>query len=173
MKEKQFSQSEIQFNDAVDKWLKIVETGINIELNVYPTGVSMLPLIRGNRDKVTVCPLKREVRRGDIVLFFRADGKKVMHRVWKIDGNVITTYGDGCYYPDKPINVHNILGIATVLHRRKGAKDGLYREIPLNNAFRRKLGLLWLSLGPARRFFYRVRGRMLRIKKHFRQKKNI
>ena len=51
------------------------------ELLIYPTGDSMRPTIRPERgDGVLLCALDR-VQRGDILLYRRASGEFVLHRV--------------------------------------------------------------------------------------------
>ena len=107
----------------IDEWRELAKAGANINVKIEPTGVSMRPLIRGGRDMVIVEPMHREPVPGDIVLFLRADGAQVMHRVWKITGETVTTYGDGCWYPDEPINKEKIIGLATKLYRRKASKE--------------------------------------------------
>lgn len=46
-----------------------------------PNGTSMLPLIRGGVDSVRLEALPGTVRVGDIILYERENGQKVMHRV--------------------------------------------------------------------------------------------
>lgn len=152
-----------------EEWQALVSAGANLQANIYPTGVSMRPLIRGGRDRVTVEPFKREIMIGDIVLFLRKDGAQVLHRVWKIDERggtkVITTFGDGCWWPDEPVTEDKILGIATKLYKN-GAKDRSKKDFkPLDTASCRKLGLIWLKLGPIRRIWYRTKGVLYSIKK--------
>lgn len=150
----------------IDEWQELAKAGANINVKIEPTGVSMRPLIRGGRDVVIVEPMRREPVPGDIVLFLRADGAQVMHRVWKITGETVTTYGDGCWYPDEPINKKKIIGLATGLYRRKASKskpEG--KPTNLNTKFRRKTGLLWLNIAPVRRAYYRVRNLAHSIKR--------
>ncbi len=59
--------------------------------DVFPVivnGSSMLPLLRHGLDTVYFSSIEgRKIRRGDIVLFERNDGKFVMHRVYKVHKN--------------------------------------------------------------------------------------
>ena len=187
----------------IDTWRKLTAEGANLKLNVYPSGVSMRPLIRGGRDKVIVSPLRRELMRGDIILFIRKDGAQVMHRVWKLGDKVdcgaasgelrIQTYGDGCWYPDEPITMKDVVGIATTLYRVKKKGDGTSarkidlttsgaravtengasgasnsaraRKIDLTTLACRRVGLMWLGIPHIRRLWYRIRGKAAWIKK--------
>lgn len=66
-----------------------------------PSGVSMLPFIRGGRDDVTIEPFNGSAEKYDVVFFRRADGKYVMHRIIgkEKDGYVIC--GDNQYNTEK------------------------------------------------------------------------
>lgn len=152
----------------IEDWQKLAKAGANVHIKIEPTGMSMRPLIRGGKDLVIVEPMRRELMCGDIVLFLRADGAHVLHRTWKIDGDRVTTYGDGCWYPDEPICKGKILGLATGLYRRKTSKtEPKGRPINLDTKFRRKTGLLWLNAAPVRRTYYRVRNIAHSIKRRF------
>ena len=148
----------------IEDWQKLTKAGANVHIKIEPTGFSMRPLIRGGRDMVIVEPMCREPLRGDIVLFLREDGAHVMHRIWKIEGEMVTTYGDGCWYHDEPISKEKILGLATTLYRNKGNK-----KTSLDTEFRRKMGLFWLGLAPLRRTYYRARNICHAIKKRFKK----
>ena len=64
-------------------------------------GNSMFPLIRMDRDYVTIQPLKGMPEIGDIVLFDDSTRDRyVLHRVWKIRDGKILTWGDNCYNTD-------------------------------------------------------------------------
>lgn len=45
------------------------------------TGGSMLPLLAGGRDRVTLGPVPERLRRGEVLLYRRADGSYVLHRL--------------------------------------------------------------------------------------------
>lgn len=45
------------------------------------TGGSMLPLLAGGRDRVTLGPVPERLRRGEVLLYHRADGSYVLHRL--------------------------------------------------------------------------------------------
>ena len=59
---------------------------------IIPKGSSMLPTIRGDRDRVTL-RRQEEVRDGDIVLV-HTGGRYILHRVIAVDGDALTLMGD-------------------------------------------------------------------------------
>ena len=62
-------------------------------ITLVPQGISMQPFIRGGEDRVYLMKMEK-VELGDIVLV-NYHGKHVLHRVYAIDGEQITTMGDG------------------------------------------------------------------------------
>ena len=75
-------------------------------------------MIRVRRDYVTILPLKRSPIRGDVVLFSDPYQERyVLHRVWRVDGNRVLTWGDHCNYPDAWMSVDRVWGIAVKVER--------------------------------------------------------
>lgn len=103
---------------SVEEWYELSQTGTNIPVRIPVNGVSMQPLIRRNRDHVTIVPLHEIPQRGDIVLFVRrAEYPYVLHRVWEVRGNALLTWGDNCAHPDGWLPISNVWGIAKQLER--------------------------------------------------------
>ena len=55
-------------------------------MSFIPAGKSMLPTIRDKKDLVTISPAN-DIKKYDIVLYRRKNGKYVLHRVVKILNN--------------------------------------------------------------------------------------
>ncbi len=55
-----------------------------------PHGVSMLPMLRQGRDTVTLSPIPERLRKYDLPLYRRPDGKFILHRI-------VGTAADGTY----------------------------------------------------------------------------
>lgn len=97
------------------------EGGIETYLKRFGTftyrfsGVSMLPLLRQNRDDFTVRAVEHgEIpAKGDVILFKDELGRYILHRVIRVDGATVTTRGDNCRTVDRPIDSSRILGIMT------------------------------------------------------------
>lgn len=66
------------------------------------TGSSMMPLLKPQRDFVWLEPCDTEqIRKGDIVLFERDNGKPVLHRVRKVeDDGTLLMNGDALFWSE-------------------------------------------------------------------------
>lgn len=126
---------------TIDKWIDLSKNGLSLPITFLVDGDSMWPLIRRNRDQVTAIPLSRMPRVGDIVLFksHSDPGTLVVHRIWKVKGTQVRTYGDGRLSPDIWMPVQDVLGIITKIQREK-------KEIYPSNLFWRLFGRIWLLL---------------------------
>lgn len=105
---------------SIPEWHRMAMEGTAPPVRIQLNGGSMFPLIRMNRDYVTIAPPNRELVPGDIVLFSEAEiNRYVVHRVWKIkDGNVMT-WGDNCLQPDGWFPREAIWGQVVLIERGK------------------------------------------------------
>ncbi|MEA4965235.1 MAG: S24/S26 family peptidase [Oscillospiraceae bacterium] len=139
---------------SVEKWIgisaELIKDECSLPVQFKVNGVSMLPFIRSNRDTVTVIPLFREPRVGDVVLFRakRLGGDYVLHRVYQVDGGKIRTLGDGCLTPDEWLSRDAFVGIAVSIQRGKKKIDCTSKKWKTISAF-------WLKLLPIRKFLLR------------------
>ena len=131
---------------SVEQWRNLTGEGLYIPVRIRLAGNSMWPLIRINRDHVTVLPLKRPLERGDIVLFSDDLGRYVVHRVWKLDENCVITLGDHCVLPDAPLRHDQVWGLVTKLERGR-------RVISLDTSAARLYGRFWMGTLPLRRVY--------------------
>ena len=82
-------------------------------------GHSMYPLLRNNKDEVTLSPLTRDPAIMDIVLF-RYRGKHILHRIISIEGDTYTIQGDGIYISCEKCTREDIIGVVTQIHKKNG-----------------------------------------------------
>ena len=112
---------------TIEHWMAMREGGaIAPPIWFTVVGGSMRPLIRVNRDKVMLVSVQPEdVRVGDIVLFpgHYKGGEYCLHRVWKLDGDRVQTFGDGNPKPDGWFPRERILGRAKLIKRGKQTID--------------------------------------------------
>ena len=106
---------------SIEQWIALREGGAEAPPIWFSVvGGSMRPLIRVNRDKVMLVSVQpEEIRVGDIVLFpghFRG-GEYCLHRVWKLDGDRVQTFGDGNPRPDGWMPRSRILGRVQLIQR--------------------------------------------------------
>ena len=86
----------------------VSETGAEICVTV--NGTSMEPFLHHGQDKVFFSKLPEKLRRGDILLFKRADGRYVMHRLYSIDKDGTFSFaGDAQVDLDRKIPFKHIL----------------------------------------------------------------
>ena len=143
---------------TIAQWRELARDGTPVPVTIPLDGVSMQPLIRRNRDLVTIVPLDRDPVPGDVVLFEQPAGRFVCHRVRQIDGNRVQTLGDNCWNPDAWMDRSQVLGLAVSVER-----DG--RNIALDTDRSRAFGRAWMATHPVRitwRCFRSLGGRALR-----------
>ncbi|MBR2942674.1 MAG: S24/S26 family peptidase [Clostridia bacterium] len=69
MRGKAYNQPVVRRSLGIEQWHALGQQGDRIPVTITLEGDSMRPLIRRGRDRVTIVPLDREIRKGDVVLF--------------------------------------------------------------------------------------------------------
>lgn len=82
-------------------------------------GISMLPTLRENRDRVIIEVPKGELQKGDLVLYIRFDGAYVLHRIIDIGADEYLIRGDNTYV-NEHVPRRNVIGVVT--HILRGEK---------------------------------------------------
>lgn len=134
----------------IGEWVALAREGAAPPVTIPLEGSSMQPLIRRSLDPVTIVPLQRPLKKGDVVLFTTRPGRYVVHRVWKLENDRLQTLGDNCRNPDGWMPYDCVIGQA-VSFRRNG------RKYPLDSSGARLWGWLWMVLFPIRKMYYRAR----------------
>lgn len=130
-----------------DALLEKLSEGKMVQL--APKGISMLPFIRGDCDKVLVRK-EETVSVGDIVLVVYR-GNMLLHRVYAINGTQVTLMGDGNLKGTEKVALDEVLG--TVLQIIK--PNGRYRKP--GKAW------LWRHLLPVRRIPLKIDRKLNKI----------
>ena len=146
---------------TIAEWHNMAQKGITIPMRTLIRGNSMYPLIRINRDYVTISPLEERPEAGDIVMF--ADPGKdryVLHRVWQVAEDRVLTWGDNCSAPDGWMPLEMVWGKAVLIERGKRTikpdrKTGLRLA-----RFWHRAGWIWRL---ARRYYHAVIRRIRRF----------
>ena len=109
---------------TVEQWVALREQSPEgagqIPVWFQVTGGSMLPFVRPFRDNVMIVAVKEEeLKVGDIVLFpgKYKGGDYCLHRLYRIDGERVQTFGDGNLCPDHWQPKSQILGKALFIRR--------------------------------------------------------
>lgn len=121
---------------------KLLEEGNLIQIK--PQGYSMYPLFVPGRDEVLIERCNpAEVKRGDVLLYRRASGILVLHRLYRRTGEGFFMVGDNQTEIEGPLAGNQIKGKMTGFIR-KGKKTSV--RSPLYAALSR----VWLILRPVR-----------------------
>ncbi len=64
------------------------------EIKIQAMGGSMQPTIKEKDDVLTLVKVAEEIKKNDIVLFFRSNKKAVLHRVINVKADDVTVRGD-------------------------------------------------------------------------------
>lgn len=139
------------------EWEQLAKEGIRMPIAVFTSGISMWPLLRAHEDYAVMEYPTRELRKGDIIVFHRTDGKEVAHRLCWMDETSLQTIGDNCDAPDAKFPRTSVAGLVTSVCR-KG------RTIHVDTRFWRFYGLFMIWSNPVRMF---IRNKMFRPFRRF------
>lgn len=142
--------SVIRRSMSIEQWHQLGLQGNMLPVTITLDGDSMRPLIRRRKDPVTILPLRGNVQVGDVVLFQNLQGVYVVHRVWKIDGNMVQTLGDNCMKPDSWVPIASVWGRVVCVER-------FGRSWRIETEFARVCGRIWMALFPARVLYKQCR----------------
>ena len=138
------------------KFEEIIEKdGILVQLT---KGISMMPLIRQNRDTIIVKKIENPPKENDVLLYKNNAGKYVLHRVIKVLKNGYIIRGDNNFFNEYDIKDENIIGIL----------DGFYRDDKYIDCNKNKMYKIYIQLNRRtyylRKFFSKIRSVLSKIK---------
>lgn len=81
-----------------------------------PRGISMLPMLRQGLDTVTISPPPEKLRKYDLPLYRRDNGKYILHRVIAV-GDTYTCLGDNQFAKEYGVRHDQIIGLVTEFTR--------------------------------------------------------
>ena len=129
------------YEEELSKNGKIIHTNV---------GVSMMPLLRQNRDVMIIERPEGRLKKYDVPLYKRKNGQYVLHRILKVREHDYVICGDHCVTKEYGITDEQIIGVLTGVIR-----DG--KTISVNDFNYKVYYHLWCD------FFY-VRVTILKIK---------
>lgn len=83
-----------------------------------PKGVSMLPMLREGRDSVELSPLPEKLKKFDLPLYQRENGKYILHRIVGV-GECYTCVGDNQFVLEHGLRREQMIGMVTAFYRGK------------------------------------------------------
>ena len=139
--------------------IELTDKGHEVTLPVR--GNSMRPFLSNTKDKAVLVKPSECLRIGDVVLAEVSYGHYVLHRIIRIDGDLIQMQGDGNLYPDPVIPSVNVKAIA------KGfIRNGRNRIDYVDGLYFKTYSIVWMGLRPVRRWilaFFRKCNAVLRL----------
>ena len=114
-------------------------------------GMSMWPMLKNRRDRIVVTALRdgQTLRRGDLPLYRRPDGKYVLHRILRVKGDHYIIRGDNTYVREIVPKTW-VMGYVTEFYR-KG------RHVQSTNGRYRFYAAVWQGIYPVRWGFVMMR----------------
>lgn len=144
------NDEKMTFEEVIEQQGQLVYTNV---------GVSMMPLLRQNKD-LFVIGRKPEgrLKRYDVPLYKRKNGQYVLHRILKVREKDYVICGDNCWKKEYGISDQEIIGVLTAVIR-----DG--KTISVNDWKYQCYVHLWCDFFWIRALLLRVKGRLRRRKK--------
>lgn len=99
------NKKEVQLDELMPVIIEKLEAGG--EVHISSSGNSMYPLFRHRKD--TVCLKKGSIKKYDMILYKRDDGKYVLHRIVGIKNNCYVLRGDHQLYNEYPIRDNQVI----------------------------------------------------------------
>ncbi len=118
---------------------EVTSAGGSVRLDVK--GNSMWPLLRSEKDSVLLVK-PDNIKKNDVILFRRFDGKIALHRVISLTDDHLTTIGDNQYVFEGNVDKSSV--IAKAIEFRRGKKR-------LDEKYIRNFGVIWVAIFPLRR----------------------
>ena len=112
-----------------------------------PKGTSMLPMLRQGIDCVVLSPISDKLKKYDLPLYQRENGKYVLHRIIRV-GDTYTCIGDNQFQKEPGIRQDQLLALVTGFYRGEN-----YHSV--NEPAYRFYCRLWHHSRPLRRFWRR------------------
>ena len=101
----------------MDKLIGLLEETESVPLVI--SGGSMVPFLVHGRDSVYLSKVTAPLKRGDMILYRRDNGRYILHRIWRIEKESYTMVGDAQTVLEPGIRPDQVLARVTSV-RRKG-----------------------------------------------------
>ncbi len=94
-------------------------------VRISPKGISMLPMIRPEIDCVVLSPVPQKLRKYDLPLYRRDDGKYILHRIVSVKDN-LCCIGDNQFEYENGVKRGQLIAVVTSFYR--GNKEHSVKE---------------------------------------------
>ena len=110
----QKTEYEIRLEQLMPLFLEQFTQGKSVKFS--PRGISMLPMLRQGIDSVILSPLPQKLKKYDLPLYRRDDGKYVLHRVVEA-GQTYTCMGDNQFVAEPGLRHDQMIALVTAFTR--------------------------------------------------------
>jgi len=124
-------------------------------VRISPKGISMLPMIRQGVDSVVLSPLPAKIRKYDIPLYKRDDGKYILHRIVAV-GKCYSCIGDNQFIRENGVRRNQLIAIVTAFYRGE-------KEYSVNQLSYKLYCRFWHFSRPPRRIYRGIKRRIKAI----------
>ena len=131
--------------------------------NLVVTGSSMMPMLHHRRDSVVLAPVKEKVKKGEVILYQRENGKYILHRVIALTDSGYICSGDNQAVRET-VSHEQILAVVVGFTRK-----GKVRQT--DALFYRLYTALWVGFFPLRRYYLVVRRRLGRLRNRLKKQR--
>ena len=138
-------EKEIALAQLMPLILERLEAGQTVQFS--PMGVSMLPMLRQGIDSVVLSPVPEKLKKYDLPLYQRDDGKFILHRIVQA-GDTYTCMGDNQFQPEPGLRHDQMIALVTAFYRGE-------RQIRCNSPLYQLYCRIWHYSRPVRRFWRR------------------
>ena len=99
---------------SIDQMIPLITEQIEKggSVSFTPMGISMKPMLRHGEDRVVLSPVPEKLKKYDLPLYRRDNGKHIMHRVVRVK-DTYTCMGDNQFIKEKGIRHDQLIGVVT------------------------------------------------------------
>lgn len=144
-----------ELNNLMPLFQERLEAGQRVKFS--PRGVSMMPMLRQGIDCVILSPVPEKLKKYDLPLYRRDNGKYILHRVVEV-GETYTCAGDNQLELEYGVRQDQMLALVTAFTRGD-------REISVENLWYQCYCRVWHHSRKLRFFLRRVKNKVRRILK--------
>lgn len=108
-------KNKVSMEDVVPLIEECLQSGSSVTF--FPKGISMLPMLRQGKDSVTLSPVSGKLKKYDLPLYRRENGKYVLHRVVKVKNDEYIMAGDHQFEYESGISHRQIVAVVTEFQR--------------------------------------------------------
>jgi hypothetical protein len=114
-----------QLDDLMPLFREQLDAGKTVKFS--PRGISMLPMLRQGIDSVVLSPVPEKLKKYDLPLYQRDDGKYILHRIVEV-GQTYTCIGDNQFDCETGVRHDQIIAVVTAFTR--GQQMHSVNELP-------------------------------------------